>query len=304
MRVGITGATGFIGRALIKALTARGDTAVAFTRSASKRRGMFGERVEVLPLDELSPSVMSRLDAVVNLAGEPVAAGRWTDARKDAILRSRVEVTRAVVGAMASATPRPRVLVNASAVGYYGPRGDDAVVEADPAGDDFLASVCRAWESEAEAATELGVRVVRPRIGVVLGDDGGALDQMLPAFKMFVGGPVGDGKQYLPWVHRDDVVGMLLMALDRDEVHGAMNVTAPDPARFSDFAKELGAALSRPSWLPVPGLALKLAFGELSQVLLTGQRAVPRAAQGWGYAFKFAVLRDALRDVLTKRRDR
>lgn len=304
MRVGITGATGFIGRTLIKALRTRGDTVVAFTRSASKRRGAFGEGVEVLPLDELSPSVMSRLDAVVNLAGEPVAAGRWTDARKDAILRSRVDVTRAVVGAMAAATPRPSVLVNASAVGFYGSRGDDEVDERAGSGDDFLSDVCRAWESEAEAATELGVRVVRARIGVVLGDDGGALDQMLPAFKMFVGGPVGDGKPYLPWIHRDDVVGLLVMALDRAEVHGAMNVTAPSPARFGEFAKELGAALSRPSWLPVPSLALKVVFGELSQVLLTGQRAVPRAALGWGYAFRFATLGDALRDVLRSRRDR
>lgn len=304
MRVGITGATGFIGRALIKALRARGDSVVAFSRSAAKHRALFGDGVEVLPLDELSPSVMSRLDAVVNLAGEPVSAGRWSDARKDAILRSRVDVTGAVVRAMAGASPRPKALVNASAVGFYGPCGDDEIDERSPAGDDFLAHVCREWEAAAEAATELGVRVVRARIGVVLGDGGGALEQMLPAFKMFVGGPVGSGRQYLPWIHRDDVVSMLLFALDRDDLRGAMNATAPEPARFKDFAKELGAALSRPSWLPVPGLALKIAFGELSEVLLTGQRAVPRVALASGYAFKFPSLREALRDLLSREQKR
>ncbi len=304
MRVGITGATGFIGRALIKALRARGDGVVAFSRSPAKHRALLGEGVEVLALDEMSPSVMSRLDAVVNLAGEPVSARRWSDARKEVILRSRVETTRAVVGAIAGASPRPRALVNASAVGFYGHCGDDEVDERAPWGDDFLARVCRAWEAEAEAATELGVRVVRPRIGVVLGDGGGALEQMLTPFKMFVGGPVGSGRQYLPWIHRDDVVALLLLALDRDDVRGAMNVTAPTPVRFNEFAKELGAALSRPSWLPVPGAALKLAFGEFAEVLLGGQRAVPHVALAAGYRFKFPSLREALRDLFSSAQKR
>ncbi len=304
MRVGVTGATGFIGRRLIGALHARGDSVVAFTRDPARSAKVFGPEVEVLALSAVSAAVMSRLDAVINLAGEPVSSGRWSAARKELILRSRVDVTRAVVDAMAAAAPRPHTLVNASAVGYYGARGDEEVDEETPAGDDFLARVCRAWEAEAERATALGVRVVRPRIGVVLGDAGGALDAILPSFKLFVGGPVGSGRQYFPWVHLDDAVGILLLALDDGAVRGAVNVTAPSPARFGDFARALGAALGRPSWLPVPGFALRAALGEFADVLLTGQRAVPRAALAAGYRFRYDVLEEALRAVLKSRRER
>ncbi len=304
MRVGITGATGFLGRRLVRALHARGDAVVAFTRDPSRVRGTFPAGVELAALAEMSPMVLSRLDAAVNLAGEPVSSGRWTDARKAEILRSRVETTRALVDAMRAASPRPAALVSASAVGYYGPRGDEEVDEETPPGDDFLASVCRAWEAEAERASELGVRVVRARIGVVLGEDGGALARMLPAFKLFVGGPVGDGRQYLPWVHLDDVAGMVLFALDHDGVRGAMNVTAPAPARFAAFARALGHALHRPSWLPVPGLALRAAMGEMAGVLLTGQRALPRVALAAGYRFAHPDLEEALRAVLAAQRER
>lgn len=304
MRVGVTGATGFIGRTLIRALRSRGDAVVAFTRDAARAKKTFAPEVEVLSLGDVTAAVMSRLDAVVNLAGEPVSSGRWSAARKEAILRSRVDVTRAVVDAMTAASPRPRVLVSASGVGYYGARGDEEVGEDTPSGDDFLAGVCRAWEGEAERATASGVRVVRPRIGVVLGDAGGALDAILPSFKLFVGGPVGSGRQYFPWVHLDDAVGILLLALDNDALRGAVNVTAPSPARFRDFARELGAALGRPSWLPVPGFALRAALGEFADVLLTGQRAVPRAALAAGYRFQHEVLGEALRAVLKVRRER
>ncbi len=304
MRIGITGATGFLGRKLVRALTARGDTVVAFTRDPRKHRDRFGPRVEVAALAELSPSMVERMDAVVNLAGEPVSDGRWTDARKDAILRSRVEATRAVVTAIGGATKRPSVLVNASAVGFYGPRGDEEVDEQSPAGDDFLAHVCAAWESEAKRVTSHGVREVRVRIGVVLGDDGGALAKMLPAFKAFVGGPIGDGRQWFPWVHVDDVVSLIVFALDRADVAGPLNATAPTPVRFRDFAHTLGEVLHRPAWLPVPAFALRAAMGEMSTIVLSGQRAIPRAAMAAGFAFAHGDLREALQSTVGRAQER
>ena len=289
-----------IGRRLVAALRARGDEVTVFSRDPARARTSF-VGAKALALTSIDGPTLSSLDAVVNLAGEPVGSKRWTPEHKDAVMRSRVEVTRAVADAIGAASPRPAVLVNASAVGFYGPRGDEELGEDEPPGDDFLARVCVAWEREAERAEAHGARVVRLRVGLVLGEAGGVLEKMVPAFKLFAGGPLGDGRQWVPWVHVDDVVGMIVFALDRGEVKGAMNATAPVPARFREFAAALGEALGRPSWLPVPGFALRVVMGEMADAALTGQRAVPRKALAAGYAFKHGELRAALRAVLDER---
>ena len=198
-------------------------------------------------------------------------------------------------------SPRPAVLVNASAVGFYGPRGDEEIPEDTAAGRDFLAEVCEAWEAEARRAETHGTRVIRLRVGLVLGEAGGVLEKMIPAFQLFAGGPLGDGRQWVPWVHLDDVVGLIAFALDTADLQGALNATAPAPVRFRDFAAALGAALGRPSWLPVPAFALRLVVGEMAEAALTGQRAVPRKALAAGFRFAHTDLREALRAVLAER---
>ena len=235
---------------------------------------------------------------MVNLAGESIGAKRWDAEYKAAILESRVSTTRRVVDAIGAAGRRPQVLINASAVGFYGPRGDEEVTEATPSGDDFLSGVCREWEREAERVSSFGAREVRMRLGVVLGDGGGSLEKMLLPFKMFVGGPVGDGRQWFSWVHLADVVGAIVWALDHPTLHGAVNVTAPEPVRFRDFAEALGRRLRRPSWLPVPAFALRLAMGQMAEVVVTGQRAVPAALIADGYSFKYSRIDDALTTVV------
>ena len=294
MRVGVVGATGFVGRSLVAALIARGDEVVAFSRDPARARRSLPAGAEARALEAITAEGVADLDAMVNLAGEPVGAKRWDDAFRAAIRESRVRTTRRVVDAIAGATPRPRVLVNASAVGFYGPRGDEEVTEAAPPGNDFLAGVCRDWEREAERAGAVGAREVRLRIGVVLGDGGGSLERMLLPFKLFVGGPVGDGRQWFPWVHLADVVGVTLWALDHDDLRGPVNVTAPEPVRFRDFAEALGRRMHRPSWLPVPAFALRLALGQMAEVVVTGQRAVPAALLASGYAFKYPRVAEAL----------
>ncbi|MEZ4407717.1 MAG: TIGR01777 family oxidoreductase [Polyangiales bacterium] len=298
MRVAVFGATGFIGRRVVQALAARGDVVVAYSRDPARAKSALGERVECRANDAVDGASLADIDAVVNLAGEPIAEHRWNDAVKARLRSSRLDLTRAVVEALASAAPRPSVLVNASAVGYYGPCGDEEVTEDAPPGDDFLATLCRDWEAEARRAEAHGVRVVRARMGVVLGEAGGSLEKMLLPFKLFVGGPIGDGKQWFPWVHLDDAAGMIAHAVDHDALRGAANITAPSPVRFGAFADALGKALHRPAWLPVPSFALKAVAGEVAEVLLTGQRATPGAMSRSGYRFAFPSLDAALRDVL------
>jgi uncharacterized protein (TIGR01777 family) len=238
-------------------------------------------------------------DAVVHLAGEPVAQ-RWTAATKQAIQRSREVGTRNLVAGLLEAEPRPAALVASSAVGYYGPHGDEVVEESTPPGDDFLARVCVTWEAEAAKAAPLGVRVVHIRTGVVLDRDGGALKQMLPPFKAGVGGPVAGGEQYLPWIHVDDIVGLYLAALDGDW-SGAYNGSAPEPVTNKAFSRALGRALHRPAFAPVPGLAVKLLFGEMSEIITEGQRAVPIRPLQEGYAYRHPDLDAALADALGRR---
>jgi hypothetical protein len=222
----------------------------------------------------------------VNLAGESIAGGRWTDERKAAIRASRVEGTHAIVDAIAAASSRPKVLVSASAVGWYGPRDDEELDETAPAGEGFLASVCRAWEAAALGAAAHGVRTVALRIGVVLGPNGGALGRMLVPFRACLGGRLGSGRQWMSWVHRDDVVGLVLATLASDAYAGPVNATAPTPVRNRDFTAALARAVHRPALLPVPGVALRLALGEMADMLLTGQRVVPKVATGAGYEFR------------------
>lgn len=301
MKIVLAGGTGFIGAALARRLMSRGHTVVLLARPESKWIGgvpaivwrpsdTAGARDDVV-------SALSAADAVVNLAGEPIAGGRWTQARKTRLRSSRIDTTRAVVRAIAAAQKKPKLLLNASAVGYYGPRGDEAVTEAEPAGGDFLAGLCREWETEAQRAEDLGIAVVRLRTGIVLGKNGGALAKMIPPFRCFVGGPLGSGRQWMPWIHLEDEIGLIEHLLAAG-AGGAVNATAPEPVRMKEFCATLGKALGRPSWAPVPEFVLRLAFGEMADVLLTGQRAVPAEAERRGYRFRYPALREALEDIV------
>jgi len=299
--VTLTGATGLVGRRLIAALDARGDVITVLSRDPERAREVLGADRDVVAWEpEAGPAPADALagrDGVVHLAGEKVDQ-RWTAASKERILRSRELGTRNLVAGLSTANPRPRVLVSSSAVGYYGPRGDEPVDEQTAPGSDFLAGVCRAWEREADAAAQLELRVVKVRTGVVLDADGGALSKMLPPFKLGVGGPVAGGAQYLPWIHVDDLVGIYLAALDGQEWRGPVNGTAPEPVTNKAFSKALGRALGRPAFAPVPAAAIKLLYGEMAEIVTTGQRAVPRRTQALGFAYAHPDLDEALRSAL------
>jgi uncharacterized protein (TIGR01777 family) len=285
-----------IGRRLCAALLARGDAVVALSRRAGA--GIPGaEDARWDPDDGAPPSgALDGADAVVNLAGAPMDE-RWTAERKRAIRQSRVLSTRLVAEALAR-EGAPGVLVNASGVGFYGPRGDEEIDETVGPGSDFLAATCVAWEREASRAAAAGARVAMLRFGIVLSADGGALPRLAFPVRLFVGGPVGGGRQWLPWIHIDDAIGLILHALDHPEPSGPVNAVAPNPVRQRDFASALGHVLGRPSLLPTPALAVRLAVGEMSTLILDGQRAVPRAALAAGYRFRYTELEPALRDLL------
>ncbi len=275
MRVVLAGASGLIGTHLVAALRARGDEAVTLLR--------FGT----------APWSVDGADAVVNLAGASVGGKRWTPEYKKAILDSRVLTTRALVEAIAKAQRKPRVLVNASAVGYYGGRGDELLEESATPGADFLANVGRQWEAEARRAA---VRSVQVRTGIVLSAKGGALEKMLPPFKAFVGGPIGSGRQWFPWIHLADEVAAILWCIDRN-LAGGVNLAAPGIVSMKEFAKALGRALHRPSWAKVPAAPLRILLGEFASALLEGQRAVPRKLLDSGFRFRFPDVDSALRDL-------
>ena len=289
-RVLITGGTGLIGRALVGALGSRGDDPVVVSRRSNPPR-VGWESIE---------SAVEDVDAVIHLAGEPIAEGRWTDARWERIRASRVDTTERIAAAIAQASRKPRVFVSGSAVGIYGMRTDDGELdETGPAGQDSLARLVVAWERAADAARAAGVRVVHPRTGVVLARGGGALDKMAAPFKWFVGGPIGGGRQWVSWVHVVDVVRALLFAIDSDALVGAVNVSAPAPATMEALARSIAHALHRPSAMRVPAIALKMALGGgLANMLLTGQRAVPRKLLDAGFAFDFPRLDEACSDLL------
>jgi uncharacterized protein len=300
MKVTLTGATGLIGSKLVRALRERGDTVTVLSRSPGKAQSALGvDAVAWDPMAGPAPAeALAGRDAIVHLAGEPVAQ-RWSAKVKQAIRDSRETGTRNLVeGLRAVGADGPKTLVSSSAVGYYGKHGDEPVPESTPPGDDFLSGICVLWEQEAQRATELGVRVVEIRTGVVLDADGGALKTMLPPFKMGVGGPVAGGDQYLPWIHIDDLVGLYLKALDDPSWSGAYNASAPTPVTNKDFSKALGRALHRPAIAPVPGFALRLLYGEMAEIVTEGQRAVPERALAGGFTFRHADLDEALADTL------
>jgi uncharacterized protein len=302
MQVAVSGATGMIGATLVRALAARGDEVTALSRNAQRARQTLDVPAETWadPKAELPPlDALSGRDGVVHLLGE-VIAQRWSDETKREIRESRVLSTRNLVSALGDlpAEERPRVLVSGSGAGWYGHRGDERLDESTPEpGDDFLAQLCADWEAEARRAEELGVRVVLNRTGVVLSDSGGALEKMLPFFKAGIGGPVAGGRQYVPWVHVDDVVGATIFALENDEASGPVNVTAPEPVTNKELSKALGRVLRRPAFAPVPALAVKTLYGEMAEIVITGQRAVPGQLTELGYVFKQPELEPALRDA-------
>lgn len=302
MHVFVSGATGFVGTNLVPRLVAKGHSVVAWVRDTERARAALGPGVELVAAGDTDALVasMDRADAVVNLAGEPVAGGRWTAARKARIRSSRVDLTETLVDAMLTAERPPGTFVSASAVGYYGDAGDDPVSEDAEPGTDFLASLCLDWETAAMRA-EATSRVVRLRIGLVLGREGGALGVMEPLFRAGLGGRLGSGEQYMPWIHVDDLVGLVLFAIENPSVRGAVNATAPHPVRNSEFTRAFASALGRPAFLPAPGFALRAALGEASDMLLSGQNAVPGAATRAGYRFSHETLEGALADLYPRR---
>jgi uncharacterized protein (TIGR01777 family) len=281
MRVTITGASGLIGSKLAAVLTQRGDEVT----KVSLRHG---------PPD---PADLAGRDAIVHLAGEPVAQ-RWSDDARRRIRDSREQGTRALVEAIAQAEPRPRALISSSAVGYYGPHGDEPLDEATPPGHDFLAEICVVWEREADKAAELGLRVVKVRTGVVLDKDGGALSKMLLPFKLGGGGPVAGGGQYMPWIHVDDVVGIYVRAIDDPAFSGAVNATAPEPVTNKVFSKALGKALHRPAVAPIPGAAIRLLYGDMAEIVTKGQRVLPKRTLELGYTYRHPDLDEALESAV------
>jgi uncharacterized protein (TIGR01777 family) len=306
MRIVITGGSGFIGRRLVARLLEQGDQVLVLTRRLEQARRILGEspNLKLLPYDPYQPqawaAALEGYEGIVNLAGEPLASSRWTETKKKEIRRSRVETTQALVQALASLNQKPQVMISSSAVGYYGshPEGDP-LTETDPPAQDFLAEVCQAWEAAARSAEELGIRLAIVRTGIVLGPDGGALGQMLAPFQFFIGGTIGSGKQWLSWIHREDWVSLVCFLLEQGS--GVFNATAPNPVQMEEFCRTLGQVLGRPSWLPVPELALELLLGEAAQVVLTGQKVIPQAALQMGFTFQYPQLKEALRQILLPR---
>ena len=305
MRVFVTGGTGLIGTRLVGQLRARGDDVALLTRRPDAVRAQFSGCTIVAGDPMQAGAWMDAItdcDAVVNLAGENIFARRWNDAFKALLRDSRVKSTENVVQALGKypRTPagQPKVLVNASAIGYYGPTAEEELTEDSPPGNDTLARVCVEWENAARAGEAHGVRVAMVRIGVVLDKHGGALAKMLTPFKLFVGGKVGSGKQYVSWIHRDDMVGLLVFVLDHAGASGPINGTAPNPVTNTELSKAIGRALHRPSFIPTPALGLRAMLGQVAEVVTTGQRVLPKRALAWGYSFKFPGIDAALADIL------
>jgi uncharacterized protein (TIGR01777 family) len=301
-KVLITGGTGFVGRRLAVELLARGDQVTVLTRDAARARRHFPERVRCASWtpekDGPWTAELAVVDTVVNLAGEPVAQ-RWSGPVKDRIRKSRVDATRLLVDAIGKSAHKPALLVSASAVGFYGPRAPTETCDEDSEpGTGFLADVVKDWEEAARGAEAHGLRAVEVRIGVVLGEGGGALEKMLFPFKLFAGGPVGDGKQIVSWVHRDDVVGMILLAIDDETVKGPMNAVSPNAVTSAELAHAIGAVTNMPSSIKTPAFALSMVMGEAASILLTGQRVYPKRAVELGYEFRHPRVLAALESIL------
>ena len=300
MRITLTGATGFLGSRLVTELAAEGNELSILGRHRSPALPSAARFTAWnAAQDEPPPESLAGAEAVISLAGEPLAR-RWNEDLKQRIRTSRVDGTRNLVRALSRMSPPPKVLLSASAIGYYGSRGDEILTEDSPAGRDFLADLTQDWESEADGAARLGTRVVKLRTGIVLGKNGGALAPMLLPFRLGLGGKLASGQQWMSWIHVADAIGLMQLALKNEAVRGPLNVTAPNPERNRDFTKELGEVLRRPAILPVPAIGLRVIFGEMAQFILASQRVLPKVAQGAGYEFRFAELRAALRNLLAK----
>ncbi len=300
MKILVTGATGLIGRSLCRSLTGDGHTVIALSRSPRKPAGLAAAEVHQWDSQAGPPpeAALDKVNAVINLAGEPIVARRWSSEQKKLIRDSRVITTRNLVGGLRSIDHKPGVLVNGSAVGFYGNRGDEELEETSPPGLGFMSDICREWEREGGLAGELGIRVVQVRTGVVLSAEGGALQKMIAPFKLGLGGRLGSGKQWFPWIHIEDIVGIFRHAIFTASLAGAMNGAAPEPATNSEFTRQLARALHRPAFFPVPKMALRALMGEMSEVLFVSQRVAPAAALASGYDFQFPILAPALDDLL------
>jgi len=295
----VTGATGFVGRRLLAEL----DAPVVLSRSAARAAdALAGFNVRAFSwageAERPPAEAFEGVDTIFHLSGEPLAEGRWTTEKKRRVVDSRVLGTRNLVEAIAALDDKPKTLVSASAVGFYGSRGDRELTESASAGDDFVAELTAQWEAEAIAAADLGIRVVLMRIGIVLGRDGGALEKMLPAFKLGLGARFGSGRHWMPWIHVDDVVWLLLRAATDERLKGPVNTVAPAPVTNRDFTKAFGRALNRPAFLSAPEFVLRGMLGEFADLLLASQRVLPKAALDAGFRFSYPTLQAALQDIL------
>jgi uncharacterized protein len=305
MKVAITGATGFVGSRLVQRLHQEGHKVLVLTRNAAFAQKVFPAKafanLEIVVYEPTASGswqdVIVGCDGVVNLAGEPIAEERWTAEHKQKILTSRKLGTQKIVQAIVKANPQPKVLVNASAIGFYGTSETATFDETSSSGNDFLAEVCQAWEAEANKVKDAGVRLVILRLGIVLGM-GGALGKMITPFKLFAGGPIGSGQQWFSWIHLDDLVNLIVQALTNPEIQGVYNATAPHPVRMADLTQTMGQVMSRPSWLPVPAFALEALLGDGAKVVLEGQEVLPQRTLAAGFEYQYPNLRSALTQIL------
>ncbi|MEO1021351.1 MAG: TIGR01777 family oxidoreductase [Bacteroidota bacterium] len=293
----ITGGTGFIGNELRQNLLQQGHNLIIVTRSPKKYSDEHASNQRFISWDDDLGSVMEETDAVINLAGSPIFGERWNSAVKQDIYDSRIQATRAIVTAIEKAESKPEVLVSASGSGIYGSQADTILDESKPAADDFLATVCVDWEAEAKKAEAFGVRVAIARIGIVLEKNGGALEKMIPPFQLFAGGPVGNGKQYMSWVHREDICNALIYPIEQKELSGAYNICSPNPSTMNEFAKTLGSIMNRPSIFRVPVFVLNVMYGEAAQPITDSIRMQPKALQVTGFEFRYEELEEALADI-------
>lgn len=298
MNILITGGTGFIGKELRETLLKAGNNLVIITRNPKKYEDESASNQRFISWDDDLASEMENADLVINLAGENLFGQRWNEQVKESIYSSRIDSTRSLVEAMRSAEKKPSVFISASASGIYGDQGDTILTEEFEVANDFLASVCKDWEEESQKATKLGVRVVNPRIGIVLEEGGGALEKMIPPFKFFVGGPIGDGKQYMSWIHRSDLVKALVFPIENEKLDGAYNVCSPNPATMNEVAETLGDVMNRPSFFRVPKFALDIVLGEAAQPITGSIRMQPKKLQVTGFEFRFEELEEALADII------
>jgi uncharacterized protein (TIGR01777 family) len=305
MKILVTGGTGFVGRSLVKRLVESQHEVVLLSRNVESAKNSLGLPIQVLswnPEAETPPkAAYEGVDAIIHLAGESIAAGRWTEAQKKKILNSRILSTRNLLKGAVEAKANLKVIVAASAIGIYGDRGNDLLSENSPQGIGFLADVCRAWEKESQYPGLDSVRKVNLRIGIVLEQKGGALQKLLPIFKLGGGGPVGNGKQWMSWIHRSDLVEMILFSLTHENVNGPVNAVAPNSVTNAEFSRALGATLHRPAFMPVPAIALKLGMGEMSDLVLASQKVAAKKIQQAGFTFKFPEILEALNDICKKK---